>query len=380
MWLRDPVATRRGALAAAVLLLLAGGRAAGADAAGFVLGADLSSLPRVEAAGGVLRSADGAPADAVALLRAAGFRAVRLRLWHAPADGACGLAETLAMALRARAAGCDILLDIHYSDTWADPGRQSPPAAWAGLGLAALADSVRAYTRDVVATFVARGVAPRWVQVGNEVTGGMLWEAGRLAGGDRGGGWDRLALLLQAGADGVREGAAAASAAPQVVLHLDRGCDNAGSRRWLDQAIAREVRFDAIGLSYYPWWHGSTAALAANLGDLAARYGKPLLVVETAYPWTTAWFDDTHNPVGAGAALVPELPASPAGQGDFLARVMAIVAGVPGGLGAGLFWWEPAWIAAPGHGSPWENCALFDDRGRALPALAGAAATMPAGR
>lgn len=343
----------------------------GARAAGPVRGADLSSLPRVEAGGGLFRDADGNPAGALDLLRAGGLEAVRIRLWHSPADGACSLGESLALARRARDAGCDILLDIHYSDTWADPGHQRPPAAWDGLAPGALADSVRAYTRDVVAAFMAQGAAPRWVQVGNEVTGGLLWDAGRvdIADGDEAQ-WDRLAVLLQAGSTGAREAAGdAPAAAPQVMVHLDRGGDNRGARAFLDRLAARGVCFDAIALSYYPWWHGDLAALRDNLADLAARYGKPVHVVETAYPWTLDWLDDVHNLVGEPSQLLPGLPATPAGQREFLAAVTAAVADVPGGLGGSVFWWEPAWIAAPRHGSPWENLALFGADGRPLPAL-----------
>lgn len=363
----------------------------------FLHGADVSFLPQVEAGGGVFR-AGNEPADLLAILRARGIDTVRLRLWHAPAGGGApaadsaaiaspaapaaapsSLASTLALAARARAAGCDVLLDLHFSDTWADPGHQAKPAAWAALPFAALADSVRAYVRDVLAAFAARGAPPVIVQLGNEITAGLLWDDGRAGGAfDTQAQWDNLAVLLKAAAAGVRDAAGPSGARrPEIMLHFDRGGDNAGARRCLDNLVARGVAFDLIGLSFYPWWHGTLADLEANLADLAPRYGKDLVVVETAYPWTLAWFDETHNQVGLPSQLLPGYPATPAGQRAFLADLLAIVRSAPQGRGRGVFWWAPEWIASPRFGSAWENAALFDQGGRALPALdafAGAAA------
>lgn len=339
-----------------------------ACAGAFRRGADVSSLPLVEAGGAVFQ-VDDAPVDVFAVLRAQGLDTIRLRLWHTPANGEAGLAATLALAGRAQAAGCGILLDLHYSDTWADPGHQTPPAAWHGLAPAVLADSVRCYTRDVLVAFAARGLAPQCVQLGNEITGGMLWDAGRVGGAwDTPAQWDRLALLLRAGIAGIDE-ALPQGPRPQIMIHLDRGGDNAGARWFLENLAARDVAFDVIGLSYYPWWHGTLAQLEANLDDLAVRYGKDVVVVETAYPWTLGWFDGTHNLVGLPEHLLPGYPATPQGQRDFLAALVAIVRDVPEGRGRGVYWWEPAWIAAPGFGSPWENLTLFDEGGRPLPAL-----------
>lgn len=351
---------RRAAVAGALAALLA---AAGADAAprAFVVGADLSSLPQVEAGGGTFR-AGGDSADVLVLLRDAGVTAVRLRVWHTPPDGACDVAATVAMARRARALGLAVMLDPHYADTWADPGKQPCPAAWRGLPLPVLADSVRAWTRDLVAACVAAGAAPEWIQLGNEVDRGLLWDAGRLGAGDAG--WDAFATLLRAAGDGAR------AAAPQVrrVVHFSAGAD-AGRNGWFfGRLVAHGVPFEVAGVSYYPWWHGSIEGLARSLDALATRLGRDVMVVETAYPWTLRAFDATHNVVGE-PRHVSKWPATPRGQRDFARAVRGAVRGVPGGRGAGVWWWEPAWIAAPRAGSPWENCALFDSTGAALPAL-----------
>jgi arabinogalactan endo-1,4-beta-galactosidase len=326
-----------------------------------IAGADLSSLPQVEAAGGTFSAGD-TTADAITLLRRAGFSSVRLRLWHTPEGGVYALAPTLAMARRARDTGMSVLLDLHYSDTWADPSHQQPPAAWAGLPLATMCDSVRAYTRAVLAAFVAQGTPPAYVQIGNEIDGGMLWDTGRLY--DATSSRTSLALLLRAGASGSRE----ASPTTKLVVHFANGGRREAAEDFFAELEARDVPFDVMGLSFYPWWHGTTAKLSATLVALAARFNRPVAVVETAYPWTTLWFDDTHNAVGklpAGAH-----PATPEGQAEFAAEVRACVARVPGKRGLGVWWWEPAWLATPGAHSPWENCALFDEKGRMLPAAA----------
>ena len=349
----------------AILILLT---APYAFAAGFIRGADISHLPRVEAGGGVFR-VDGEPADPLSILRAHGVDTVRLRLWNDHPDGESGLAEVLDLAERARDAGLDLLLDFHYSDTWADPGHQSKPAAWSGLAFATLADSVRTFTRDVMTACAARGVAPTVVQLGNEITPGMLWDDGRVGGAfDTTPQWVKLAVLLQAAIAGVDD-ALPGAARPGIMIHIDRGGDNAGSRWFFDSLIARGVEFDLIGLSYYPWWHGTLEDLDANLDDLAIRYDKDIVVVETAYPWTLGWFDDTHNMVGLPEHQLPGYPATPEGQRAFLDALLQIVGEVPDGRGRGVCWWEPDWIVAPGFGSPWENPALFDEHGNALPAL-----------
>lgn len=339
-----------------------------AGAAGFIQGADVSHLPRIEA-GGAVFSAGGVPGDPIAILRAHGVNTIRLRLWHTPAAGRSGLAEVLDLAERARDAGCDLLLDLHYSDTWADPGHQTKPAAWTGLPFTVLADSVRAYTRDVLTACASRGVAPSMVQLGNEISPGMLWDDGRVGGAwDTPAQWANLAALLQAAIAGVDEALSGADR-PEIMIHIDRGGDNGGARWFYDHLIAEGVAFDVIGLSYYPWWHGSFAALDANLDDLATRYGKDLVVVETAYPWTLGWFDDTHNMVGLPEHLLPGYPDTPGGQQAFLASLLHIVQTVPDDRGRGVCWWEPCWIPSPDFGSPWENVALFDETGEALPAL-----------
>ena len=364
--------TRRSGLLPLVLLLGAAGAvlfspparaAAPPDSAGLVIGADLSFLPQEESHGAVFRDGAGA-GDAIEILGRHGLDYGRLRLWHSPADGHSGLAEVLGMARRLRARGLGLLLDLHYSDTWADPGKQHVPAAWAGLSSAALEDSVYRYTRDVVAALAAQGTPPGMVQLGNEITGGLLWDQGRVGGAfDTPERWHELGALLKAAARGARESAPAA----RIMLHVDRGGDAAASRWFFDHVVAEGVPFDVIGLSYYPWWHGGLERLSQNLAALADRYDRDLFVVETSYPWTLDDLDGEGNIVGLPGQLLPGYAATPAGQAAFLRRLAEVVSATPKGHGRGVFTWAPDWVAAPGLGSGGENLALFDGRGNLLP-------------
>jgi len=358
----------------AILLLTFGVSStwAGTTANEFLRGADVSFLPAVETAGGVFRD-DGQTGDALDILRAHGLNTIRLRLWHTPSDRHDDLATTLALAARAKTAGLNLLLDFHYSDTWADPSHQSPPVVWQGLPLAALADSVRTYTHNTLVAFAAQGTAPAFVQLGNEITSGLLWPIGHVGGtDDTPTQWTQLAILLRAASDGVAS-ALPDALKPDIIIHTDRGGDNAGARWLFDGLLAQGFDFDLIGVSYYPWWHGSLADLETNLHDLARRYGKEIVVVETGYPWSVKWSakwsDNTNNIIGSGTPLLPGFAATPAGQRDFLAALFKIVHSVPQGRGRGVFWWAPTWIAAPRLGSAWENVALFNEKGESLPAL-----------
>ena len=334
-----------------------------------LLGADLSFVPQLESLGATYR-VDGSPADPLGIFLDHGFGLVRLRLWHTPAEPWQGLDATVAHAKAARAAGLEIMLDIHYSDTWADPGHQKKPAAWDGSGFQALVDSVYAYTNAVIRRFRDEGALPRHVQIGNEVSGGFLWDDGRVGGAwDTPEQWARLAELLDAGIAGVRDSLPPALR-PAIVIHVDNGGNNTLCRWFLDHLSAEGVDYDVIGLSFYPWWHGTLDDLRGNLHDLAGRYGKKLMLVETAYPWTLAGADATGNFVTSPDQLLPGLPASPDGQLAFLRALLATVEETPGGLGAGLVYWEPGFLSVPGGpGDPCENLTLFDFGGNALPAL-----------
>ena len=335
------------------------------DPPAFLLGADVSFLPQLERNGAVFTQ-DGQPQDLMALLKTNGMNTIRLRLWHTPASGWNDLDATVELARRIDEAGLDLFLDIHYSDTWADPGRQTKPAAWEGLTFDILRDSVYQYSKHVLGALKTAGVVPRYVQPGNEIIQGMLWDDGRVGGAfDTPAQWQKLAALLQSASDGIRDGLGDDSTS--IVIHIDRGGDTAGARWFFDHLTAESFAFDAIGLSYYPWWHGSFEAFEQTLADVAGRYGKPVIIAETAYPWTLQWFDNTNNIVGSPDHLLPGYNATPEGQYAFLRDLIQKVKA--DGLGKGVFYWAPEYIAVPGVGSPWENVALFDPAGEALKGL-----------
>jgi beta-galactosidase len=249
-----------------------------------MIGADISFLPQIEnRAGWFERGAgkffeDGEEVDAIELLKRHGFNYIRLRIFvnpensegYSPELGFCGLDSTLSMARRIKAAGMGFLLDFHYSDYWADPQQQNKPLAWADLDYEALRDSMRSYTTAVLRALDSQGTLPDMVQIGNEVNHGLLWPEGHI------GDLDGLAGLLQAGVEGTE----AVDPGTPVMMHIALGGQNDEARFWLDNMIARGVRFDVIGISYYPRWHGTLEDLYSNLHDLVDRYNKPINVVE----------------------------------------------------------------------------------------------------
>ncbi|THV33642.1 glycoside hydrolase family 53 protein [Glycomyces buryatensis] len=333
----------------------------------FVRGADISTLPKNEDNGAVYYAADGTENDAVSILAASGLGCIRLKVWVDPADGYNTKTQVVDMASRAKAAGMDVMIDFHYSDFWCDPGQQAKPAAWANLDFSGLMTAVYDHTADVLGAVVAAGVDPSHVQVGNETNGGFLWPDGRY---DQ---LDQMAQLMTSGSNAVRDTAPGA----EVLLHLAEGGNNDVFRWFFDAALDRDVPFDAIGASYYPYWHGALSGLESNLGDMASRYGKPIYVVETAYPFTTEDADG-HENVMYDAEPVSGYPSTPDGQSAMLTTVADVVKAVPNGLGRGLFWWEAAWTGVegsgwdptdPSAGNAWENQALFDFDGKALPSL-----------
>lgn len=332
-----------------------------------ILGADISSLNKSEDMGGVYRDADGTEGDALQILRLHALNYARLRVWVDPADGYHGREEILEMALRLRSLGIRLLVDFHYSDNWADPGKQFKPAAWSDYDFEQLRQAVYDHTFDVCSSLVAQGTPPDMVQLGNEINAGMLWPDGDYNH------MDNLAALLRAGYQAVKD----SSPSTLVMLHIAEGGDNDLARWWFDSMTQREVPFDVIGISYYPFWHGTLAQLQFNLNDISARYERDVIVVETAYPFTDDEDDFLPN-IANSSMAIPGYPFTPEGQRAMLRDVMAIVRAVPNGRGLGVFWWDATWTAVtgngwdstdPGSGNAWENQALFDFDDRVLPAL-----------
>lgn len=367
-----------------------------------IAGADVSTLEEVEDFGGVFK-VDGKPADLFDILAANGTNTIRLRLWVDPYDedghpylgGTNDLDTTIRLAQRATERGLDVILNLHYSDFWTDPKKQAKPRAWRDLSGGQLEAQMYSYTADVLTRLKAAGVQPRYVQVGNEITNGMLWPDGELphylseerrfadaSDHERSSAYDRLAGLLRAGTEAVRDHAPHS----RIIMHLDFAGANDLYRGWFDEMTARKLDYDVIGLSYYPFWHGSLTDLGINLYDIAERYGKDVLVVEYAYAHRPDGVPGQVSIFSEELATIGGYPATVEGQEQFLMDLADVVASVPGGRGLGAVYWEPAWLPVTGTswaspagmrygndpaepGNPWANQCLFDSAGNALASL-----------
>jgi arabinogalactan endo-1,4-beta-galactosidase len=335
---------------------------------GFIKGADVSFLNQLEENGAVFRDS-GFAKDPLEILKSHGFNAIRLRLWVNPSGGYNNLARTLTQAARLKAKGFKFLLDIHYSDSWADPSQQTKPAAWQSVSGNALADSVRQYTSRVMAALKNQNTTPDMVQIGNEITSGMLWNDGCVSGTfNTPSQWTAFAALLKAGIQGVRDATRPVDSV-KIIIHIERSGDSAACRYFFDKLAAEAVPFDVIGLSYYPWWHGSLGGLSATLVMLANRYPQNIIVAETGYPWTLSYSDTTNNVVGLASQLLAGYPATVSRQRQFLTDLIATLQAAPLGKVNGLFYWEPDDISLPTLGSSWENVTLFDFGGNTLESI-----------
>jgi arabinogalactan endo-1,4-beta-galactosidase len=306
-----------------------------AQTSDFIKGADISFVPQIEYLGGAF-TIGGTQTDPVEVFSQNGVDYIRLRLWHTPTDGYCGLAKTIQMATRIKQSGSKFLLDIHYSDTWADPAHQTKPVAWQSLTYTQLVDSIYSYTYSVVQALNTANVLPDMIQIGNEITVGFLWPEGRVGGSyNTTIQWQQFTTLLKTARNAIVD--AVPGTTIPVMLHIDRGGDNAGSRWFFDKMNSYQVPYDYIGLSFYPWWHGTLTQLTQNLNDLATRYNKNIIVVETAYPWTLQAYDNVTNIVGSTSQLHDGYPSTVEGQFNFLFDLIQIVKNVPNNKGKGIF-------------------------------------------
>ncbi|WP_245942967.1 glycoside hydrolase family 53 protein [Flavobacterium lacus] len=283
----------------------------------FSKGADVTWLPQMEATGYQFFDTDGTKKDALQLLKDRGMNTVRLRVFVNPSDdprsGHCSKEETVELALRAQKMGFRIMINFHYSDSWADPGKQNKPAAWKDLPFDKLANEVYNHTFEVMTALQKANVKTEWVQVGNEIPGGMLWPEGSTDN------WVQLGKLLNKGYDAVK----AVDKAIKVIVHLDEGDNIQKYRTFYDNATAQKVRYDVIGLSYYPFWvkkdyTETIANLEFNLNDLVKRYNKEVMVVEVG-----GEYDKVENTKA------------------LLEATIKAVRNVPNNKGLGVLYWEP---------------------------------------
>ena len=328
----------------------------------FYYGADLSYVNELEDCGASYKNTSGTATDPYALFAKAGANLVRVRLWHTPDwTNYSNYSDVQKTIRRAKAEGMQVLLDLHYSDTWADPNKQEIPAAWLPVidNTPTLADSVYNYTHKVLSHLATEGLLPELVQVGNEING-MILQQGELAWPID---WTRNRTLLEAGIQAVRDVAGEQNVEIGVMLHIAQP-ENA--LWWFEQATeAGLTNYDWIGLSYYPVWSEyNLASVGSAIRTLITSYNKRLMVVETAYPFTMENVDPANNILG-NEALIAGYPATQQGQLNYLTQLQSEIAQAGG---EGLIYWEPAWVSTGcstlwGQGSHWDNATLFDHAG-----------------
>jgi arabinogalactan endo-1,4-beta-galactosidase len=359
--------------AALVLFPLISCDLARAATTNFLAAADFSFLAYFESLG-VQYKDNGQVQDAFQILKNHGVNCVRLRLFTSsqaqaasnPYNYINNTNYTIPLAVRVKNAGLLFSLDFHYSDTWADPGHQATPSAWTNLTYTNLVLQMRAYNSNTIAAFAAAGAMPDYVQIGNEITDGMLWPNGQLTGtwSPSNPSWIRLGQLMNAAYEGIQDAVnATGEPMPKIVVHIDRGGDYATSTNYFANLEAQGVPFDIIGESYYPFFQGSLTSMSNCVVVVANMFSKPVILAETAFPWTNT----------CPASWLPDLfgyPPTTIGQVSWLVSEGQILRTVPNGLGAGVFYWGGEYQAANGVNEDGYNTASFwDANGNVLPSL-----------
>ncbi|MFL5739725.1 MAG: arabinogalactan endo-beta-1,4-galactanase [Flavisolibacter sp.] len=302
----------------------------------FAKGADVSWLTEMEASGIKFYNSSGTQQELFLILKNLGMNTIRLRVWVNPQAGWNNKSDVLAKAIRAKNAGMRLLIDFHYSDTWADPGHQSKPAAWNNYDLTALKTAVSNHMADVLTTLKNNGIVPQWVQVGNETNDGMLWPEGKASVN-----MNNFAQLVNAGYDAVKS----VDNSIKVIVHVSNGFDNSLFRWMFDGLKNNGARWDIIGLSLYPDpsnWVSLDAATLDNMNDMVNRYGKEVMLVETGMSWD-----------------------NPAASKSFLSDIISKTRQVNDHKGIGVLYWEPEAY------NNWQGYPLgaFDNSGKPTAAL-----------
>ncbi|MBO5607009.1 MAG: glycosyl hydrolase 53 family protein [Treponema sp.] len=367
----------------------------------FMCGVDISSLSDIEKAGGKYYNHNGKEQDLFKILKKNGVNWVRIRVWNNPVyaedltnplgniialkgeaygGGNNSVDVDIKLARRAKKAGLKVLLDFHYSDSWADPAKQYMPQDWKNLSEDELNKAVEDFTYDTIKKFIRGRARPDMVQIGNELNNGFMWPLGKIWAdkGEKAGGMKGFTRLLKSAASGVDRAQnwwdRLWHKKISVMIHLADGGDNHLYRTIFDGIEKNNVPYDVIGLSFYTYWHGSPEDLTKNMKDLSERYKKDLVVAETAYAFTQDDGDGQGNVFKSFSSASRGYLASVQGQASAVRDVIAAAASVP--RGKGVFYWEPAWIPVEGaglsatEGDTWENQGMFDYEGRALPSLA----------
>jgi arabinogalactan endo-1,4-beta-galactosidase len=304
----------------------------------FAKGADISWLTEMETAGKKFYTTGGVETECMALLKSLGMNTIRLRVWVNPSPAWNNTADVVAKATRAKNLGLRLMIDFHYSDSWADPGKQTKPSAWTAMNFTDLKTAMAAHTTDVMNQLKNAGVTPEWVQVGNETNDGMLWPDGKASVN-----MANYAQLITAGNDAVK----AVFPSAKVIAHVSNGYDNTLFKWNIGGLVANGAKFDVIGMSLYPsyvsgGWANANPQCLANMNDMVTRYNKEVMIVETGMPWDNA-----------------------ADSKAFLNDLISKTKSVTGGKGLGVIYWEPECYGG------WKSYGLgaFDNTGKPTIAL-----------
>jgi arabinogalactan endo-1,4-beta-galactosidase len=311
------------------------------DKVSFSKGADVGWLTQMEAAGIKFYDSTGAQQECISLLKSLGINSIRLRVWVKPSGGWNNTKDVVVKAKRAKALGMKLMIDFHYSDTWADPGHQAKPAAWASLSFNDLKSAVYYHTKAVMDTLKSNNIIPNWVQVGNETNDGMLWPDGKVSTNQNN--FNNFAALITQGYNAVK----AVSDTTKVIVHISNGYDNQLYHWMFDGLKASGAKFDIIGMSLYPsyfsgGWSAANSQCLFNMNDMIARYGKPVMIVEVGMP--------VNDPNTAKA---------------FLTDIINKTKSIADGNGLGVFYWEPECY------NNWQGYGLgaFDNSGKPTAAM-----------
>lgn len=306
------------------------------DITGFAKGADVSWLTEMEKSGSKFYNTAGKEMECMSLLRDLGMNSIRLRVWVNPSTGWCNKQDLLVKAMRAQNLDLRIMVDFHYSDTWADPSKQTKPATWEGLSLEELKSAVATHTKDVLNLLKTNGINPEWVQIGNETGNGMLWNDGKASVN-----MAQYAQLNNAGYNAAKE----VFPNTKVMVHVQEGNKNSLFRWLFDGLKNNGGKWDVIGMSLYPTATNRqqmTSDCIQNMNDMISRYGKEVMVCETGMPW-----DDAKT------------------AKDFLTDLITKAKGIANNQCLGVFYWEPEAY------NNWKGYSLgaFDNSGKPTVAL-----------
>ncbi len=312
---------------------------------------DLSYLPEIRAFGIPTKNRNAQLEDMLVTVKNSNYNTIRLRLWKNPSNVHSGFEEVKNFANEIKNQGMKVWLTVHYSDTWADPGKQTKPQQWTGIGFPALKDSVYRYTKKIM-----QEINPDYIQIGNEINGGLLWPEGNLSNKSQ------MLDLLDTASVAIRN----TNPATQIILHY-AGLDNAD---YFFETV-KSLSYDLIGLSYYPIWHGKNISKIDQKMTQLAQFNKNIIIAETAYPFTFQWNDYTNNIIGDQSQVLSAYPVNPDGQKQYLLELKSMIG--KNYKGYGLCYWGAEWVAFKGNtatnGSSWENQALWDFNYTALPGL-----------